>query len=181
MLISAVAAVGAQPRGAIDAARRTADAASERNKAVAEQQAIVLSADQQAAAQRDSTMQPPAGGLAVPQVTAMPMLTREVYRYDGGGRRDPFLSLARPGGSLRPNIKDLRLVIAMVQPGGGRAIATILDKASQEQYVVKVGDSLGRYRVVQIDASSVTFAIEEFGFSRQEKLAISDTSKVRNQ
>jgi hypothetical protein len=69
----------------------------------------------------------------------------------------------------------------MVGSNGSGGVATILDNTTKERYLVRIGDLLGRYRVVGIDKKSVTFAIEEFGFSRQEKLALIDTSKERNQ
>ncbi|HLQ23807.1 MAG TPA: hypothetical protein VK132_11405, partial [Gemmatimonadales bacterium] len=39
---------------------------------------------------------------------AAPVLVREVFSYEGGGR-DPFLSLLRSG-DIRPLLSDLRLV-----------------------------------------------------------------------
>ena len=42
---------------------------------------------------------------------------------------------------------------------------------------MKVGQTLGRMRVAQIQPKSVTFTIEEFGFSRQETLALSDSKR----
>jgi hypothetical protein len=44
---------------------------------------------------------------------------------------------------------------------------------------VKVGQTLGRMRVAQIHPKSVTFVIDEFGYSRQEILALGD-STTRN-
>ncbi len=109
----------------------------------------------------------------------LPSMTREVFQYDGGGRRDPFTSLTRSG-ALRPHISELTLVVAIIATNGTKSVATVRDNSTKEMYAIKVGDSLGRYRVVRIDRGKVTFAIEEFGFSRQETLAMGDTTKVRN-
>ena len=39
--------------------------------------------------------------------------------------------------------------------------------------------TLGRMRVTQIQPKQVVFTIEEVGFSRQEALALGDTTKAR--
>ena len=49
------------------------------------------------------------------------------------------------------------------------------------QYRIRVGQQLGRLRVSGIKQRTVQFTIEEFGFNRQETLAMAgDTTKVRN-
>jgi hypothetical protein len=49
------------------------------------------------------------------------------------------------------------------------------------QYRVKVGQEIGRMRVASISQKAVLFGIEEFGYSRQETLAMTDSTKVRMQ
>jgi len=44
---------------------------------------------------------------------------------------------------------------------------------------VRVGQSLGRIRVARISEKSITFTIEEFGFSRQETLLLGDPNKEK--
>jgi hypothetical protein len=175
LLVGATVA-NAQTRSAIGAAKNTAAVAEARNASIEQQQKAAM------AEQPDSNRQQVAGvdaSSASPQ-RAVPTITREVFQYDGGGRRDPFLSLVKTG-ALRPNITELALVIVMVGANGSGGVATIVDNTTKERYLVRIGDLLGRYRVVGIDKKSVTFAIEEFGFSRQEKLVLLDTSKERNQ
>jgi hypothetical protein len=184
----------AQPRSAIGTAKNTAATANARTQAVNEQAKQAQAQPPQGGAQQggaqqagaaassttpqDSTARTaPAAGIASAEQRSVPTITREVFQYDGGGRRDPFLSLTRTG-ALRPHISELALTIVMV--GGGKGVATVVDTTKKERYQVQVGDLLGRYRVVGIDSKSVTFAIEEFGFSRQERLVIGDTSRVRN-
>jgi hypothetical protein len=174
-LLAGAAVADAQPRTAVETAKKTAAVAEARNTTIEQQQQAVM------AEQPDSGKQQiAAGASAVTPQRAVPTITREVYQYDGGGRRDPFLSLVKTG-ALRPHITELALVIVMVGSNGSGGVATILDNTTKERYLVRIGDLLGRYRVVGIDKKSVTFAIEEFGFSRQEKLALIDTSKERNQ
>jgi hypothetical protein len=102
---------------------------------------------------------------------------REVYDYDAGGRRDPFASLIGTG-EIRPIFNDLRVTSILFDPTG-RSVAVLRDLTSKEQYRVRTGQSIGRLRVVAIRPKSVTFAIEEFGYSRQETLTIGDTANMR--
>jgi hypothetical protein len=162
---------------AVELANKTVTTANARTEALGDQKASV---PDKKTATPDSNKKVASGAVAGTMAADVPDLTREVFQYDGGGRRDPFTSLTR-NGALRPHISELTLAVVIVASNGGKAVATIRDNTTKEQYLVKIGDSLGRYRVVQIDAKSVTFAIEEFGFSRQEKLAMSNTSKERNQ
>ncbi len=106
-------------------------------------------------------------------------LTRESFTYSAEGRRDPFVSLIE-NGDLRPMISDLRLVTVIYAPQG-RSVAIMRDVSTQEQYRIRAGQTLGRMRVAGISPKSVTFTIEEYGFSRQEVLALNDTTRARSQ
>ncbi len=115
--------------------------------------------------------------------SAGPAFERETYIYERGGRRDPFLSLMTTG-ELRPVISDLTLVAVAFDPAGGRnSVAVVHDISTKEkqQYRIKVGHSLGRMRVAAITQKTVVFTIEEFGFSRQETLALGATNQERKQ
>jgi len=117
---------------------------------------------------------------AVPADTAHQVLiNREVFNYDAGGRRDPFVSLMNTS-ELRPLITELKLVAVAFDPVGGNSVAVLRDLTSKEQYRVRVGQTLGRMRVAAIHEKEVVFTIEEFGFSRQETLNMVDTTnKIR--
>ena len=106
-------------------------------------------------------------------------LLRESFSYNVEGRRDPFVSLIE-NGDLRPMISDLRLVTVIFDPAG-RSVAIMRDVSTQEQYRVKPGQTLGRMRVSRIAPKAVTFTIEEYGFSRQEVLALNDSTRARSQ
>jgi hypothetical protein len=100
---------------------------------------------------------------------------REAFSYERSGRRDPFLSLLHSH-DLRPMLNDLKLVAVLYDPVG-RSWAVLRDITTKEQYRVKVGQQLGRMRVTQIHPKSVTFTIEEIGFSRQQTLALNDSKE----
>ncbi len=106
---------------------------------------------------------------------------REVFSYEAGGRRDPFVSLATTG-VLRPTIADLSLVgIAYAtqnNAAGSQSIAIFRDKTTKEQYRVRVGQPLGRMRVASIEPRRVVFSIDEFGISRQESIAMGDSTRT---
>jgi hypothetical protein len=82
---------------------------------------------------------------------------------------------------LRPLFQDLKLVAIAWDATGRNSVAVLRDVTSKMQYRVKVGQELGRMRVAAISQRSVLFGIEEFGYSRQETLAMSDSTKVRTQ
>ena len=106
------------------------------------------------------------------------VLRREVFSYEQSGRRDPFVSLMTVG-ELRPMISDLSISGILIDPSGRNSVAVLRDVTSREQYRVKVGQQLGRMRVARITQKAVTFTIEEFGFSRQQELAMDDSNQAR--
>jgi hypothetical protein len=106
-------------------------------------------------------------------------LTREVFSYGGTGRRDPFVSLMVTG-EIRPLPSDLRLVAVVFDPEGRGSVAVLRDVASKAQYSLKMNQPIGRMRVSDIQPRSVTFTLEEYGYSRKETLVLGDSSsKVR--
>jgi len=127
------------------------------------------------------TANPVAGSAAaVAPVDSGRLVSRETYSYLGTGRRDPFVSLMNTE-ELRPLFQDLKLVAVAWDANGRNSVAVLRDVTSKIQYRVKVGQELGRMRVASISQKSVLFGIEEFGYSRQETLAMSDSTKVRTQ
>ena len=106
------------------------------------------------------------------------VLRREVFAYEQSGRRDPFVSLMTVG-ELRPMISDLAISGILIDPTGRNSLAVLRDVSSKEQYRVRVGQQLGRMRVARITQKSVMFTIEEFGYSRQQELAMDDSNQAR--
>ena len=76
---------------------------------------------------------------------------------------------------------DLKLVAVAFDPAGRNSVAVLRDMSTKEQYRVKVGQQIGRMRVAAIREKEVVFGIEEFGYSRQESVAMNDSTKVRTQ
>ncbi len=118
----------------------------------------------------------------VPAVDSGPkvLINREVFSYEGNGRRDPFVSLMNTS-DLKPLLTDLKLVGVAYDPRGQNSVAVLRDITSRDQYKVRVGQMIGRMRVAAIQPKAVIFTIEEFGYSRQELLPIAppDSSKMR--
>ena len=108
------------------------------------------------------------------------LVSRETFAYTGAGRRDPFGSLMNTE-ELRPLLSDLRLVAIAFDATGRNSVAVLRDQSDKQQYRVKVGQEIGRMRVASIREKNVVFGIEEFGYSRQETLGMSDSTKVRTQ
>jgi hypothetical protein len=140
------------------------------------QQPVVQGARPDSSAGR--SMQTAAGSTAV-DTKAAPAFERESFRYDRAGRRDPFVSLMS-NGELRPLITELKVTSIAFSTRGG-SVAILRDLTTKEQYRVRVGESLGRMRVARINERSITFTIEEFGFSRQETLALIVPNKESSQ
>ena len=129
---------------------------------------------------------PRKGSLPLPAVPAAAdtgsrvLINREVFQYDGDGRRDPFVSLLTTS-DLKPLLTDLKLVGVAYDPRGQNSVAVLRDVTSKDQYKVRVGQTIGRMRVAAIQPKAVIFTIEEFGYSRQELLPIAppDSTKMR--
>ena len=126
---------------------------------------------------RPSANKPAAASPAADTAPAV-LINRELFQYEGDGRRDPFVSLLNTS-DLRPLLSDLKLVAIAFDPNGRTSVAVMRDLTSKEQYKVRVGQTLGRMRVAAIQEKAVIFTIEEFGFSRQEMLAMIDSTKTR--
>ena len=127
------------------------------------------------------TRKPAAATAPIPAADTAPrvLINREVFSYDGDGRRDPFVSLLTTS-DLRPLLTDLKLVAVAFDPRGQSSVAVLRDITSKEQYRVRVGQTIGRMRVAAIQEKAVIFTIEEFGYSRQEILPIiADSTKTR--
>ena len=118
---------------------------------------------------------------ATPAVdTPKVLINREVFQYDGDGRRDPFVSLLTTS-DLKPMLNDLKLTAVAFDPRGRNSVAVLRDITSKEHYKVRVGQTIGRMRVAAIQEKAVIFTIEEFGYSRQElvPMAPPDSTKMR--
>ena len=117
-------------------------------------------------------------GGRMPSDTVVPLeYRREVFRY-GGGPRDPFESLVTSS-DVRPTIADLRLVSVAYDPRYGNSVALVRETGNPIPHRLRRGMTIGRLRVIQIRQTEVVFQIEEFGFERQEVLALPRPEVVR--
>ena len=107
-------------------------------------------------------------------------IEREVFSYTGAGRRDPAVSLMNTD-DLRPLISEVQVIGIMYDEEGTNSIAILRNTVDKKtQYRLKLGQMLGRMKVTQITRREVVFTIDEFGFSRQERLSVKpDTTVAR--
>jgi hypothetical protein len=96
---------------------------------------------------------------------------RETFAY-AGGTRDPFNSLINVG-KMGPEIADLDLVgVYQDLREPSNSIVVLREKVTTKRHKMRVGDQLGRARLVQIRAKDAVFMIKDFGFERQETLSL---------
>jgi hypothetical protein len=164
LLVAAGVLAGACSRGAEQQQPPAAPAAV---PAAAQQQQAVPTAAPAAAQQRQAAPAPDTTSASAPSME----LSRETFAYRGTGR-DPFLSLLRSG-DVRPMPEDVRVTGITFDPRyPQRSVATLQDTTYGRRYTVRVGDVIGRIRVVEIRATQVVAVVEEFGVDRQLVLPI---------
>jgi hypothetical protein len=96
---------------------------------------------------------------------------RETFAY-AGGTRDPFASLIN-GSAAGPEIADLDLVgVYQDLRSSSNSIVVLREKATAKRHKMRVGDQVGRARLVQIRPRDAVFTIRDFGFERQETLSL---------
>ena len=96
---------------------------------------------------------------------------RETFAY-AGGTRDPFASLLNSS-STGPEIADLDLVgVYQDLRDTDNSVVVLREKATAKRHKMRVGDQLGRARLVQIRPRDAVFTVRDFGFERQETLSL---------
>jgi hypothetical protein len=96
---------------------------------------------------------------------------RETFAY-GGGTRDPFASLFDVALS-GPEFANLELVgVYQDLRNPANSVIVVREKVALKRYKLRVGDQVGRARVVQIRPRDAVFTIHDFGFERQETLSL---------
>jgi hypothetical protein len=96
---------------------------------------------------------------------------RETFAY-GGGTRDPFASLLDVTLS-GPEFANLELVgVYQDLRNPANSVIVLREKVALKRYKLRVGDQVGRARVVQIRPRDAVFTIHDFGFERQETLSL---------
>ena len=96
---------------------------------------------------------------------------RETFAY-GGGTRDPFSSLINVANS-GPEIGDLELVgVYQNLRSSSSSVVVLREKVSLKRHKLRVGDQVGRARLVQIRPRDAVFTVLDFGYERQETLSL---------
>jgi hypothetical protein len=98
-------------------------------------------------------------------------IMRETFAYTGG-TRDPFSSLIDVATS-GPEIGDLELVgVYQDLRTPSNSVVVLREKVSTKRHKLRVGDQVGRARLVQIRPRDAVFTIQDFGYERQETLSL---------
>ncbi len=96
---------------------------------------------------------------------------RETFAYSGGAR-DPFASLLNTT-AAGPEIGSLELVgVYQNLRDTDNSVVVLRDKTTTKRYKLRVGDQVGRAKLVQIRPRDAVFTIRDFGFERQETLSL---------
>jgi hypothetical protein len=97
---------------------------------------------------------------------------RETFAY-AGGTRDPFVSLITKddSGIEITNLDLVGIYLDLRTPSNN---VIVLREKGQEgkRHKMRVGDQLGRSRLVQIRPREAVFMIADFGYERQETLSL---------
>jgi hypothetical protein len=97
---------------------------------------------------------------------------RETFAY-AGGTRDPFASLiTKDDSSIEIGNLDLVGVYLDLKTPSNNIIVLREKGADGKRHKMRVGDQLGRSRLVQIRARDAVFMIADFGYERQETLSL---------
>jgi hypothetical protein len=106
-------------------------------------------------------------------------IMREVFTYSQRGRRDPMVSLMSSP-DIRPLITEIEVIAIVYTGSSATSMATLRHLIEPSLiYRVKVGDALGRMRIAGIEPREVVFTLDEFGFSRTERLPVKPDTTAR--
>jgi hypothetical protein len=136
--------------------------------------AAAPAAAQQEASETDSVAEEAPADTASAEA-AVPVYRREVFRYPGGGRRNPFMPVDA-GVEEGPRFQNLRLTGIIYSPSVG-SVAVLLDETTGERYRVRSGQTIGQSRVLEIRRSEVRFAVSGAGATRRETLQVEERER----
>lgn len=130
-------------------------------------------AAQEEASEPDSVAEEAAADTA--SAGAVPVYRREVFRYPGDGRRNPFEPVDA-GVEEGPRFQNLRLTGIIYSPSVG-SVAVLLDQRTGDRYRVRSGQTIGQARVLEIRRSEVRFAVSGAGETRRETLQVEERER----
>ena len=97
---------------------------------------------------------------------------REAFAY-AGGTRDPFVSLiTKDDSGIEITNLDLVGVYLDLRTPSNNVIVLREKGQTGKRHKMRVGDQLGRSRLVQIRPREAVFMIADFGYERQETLSL---------
>ena len=121
-------------------------------------------------------------GLAAPApasaaLPAADVYRREVFRYQRGGRPDPFTPLLTAA-ELGFRVEDLRLTAIIYSPAG-RSVAVFAAGDSARRYRLRQGQRLGTMTVTRIYPQRVDVRVDEFGGSRMQSVPLVRAQRIQ--
>ncbi len=134
----------------------------------------------QAPARPVSTAPAPAAA-AAPGGAALPageVYRREVFRYQRGGRPDPFQPLLTAA-ELGFRVEDLRLTAIIYSPQGNRSVAVFAEGDSARRYRLHAGQRLGTMTVLRILPNRVDVRVDEFGGSHLQSIPLERRQQIQ--
>ena len=95
----------------------------------------------------------------------------QIAIYDGEARRDPFDPLTlETSPDAGPRFEALRLTGVFLGSPGNSLV--VLEDPTRRGHFLRVGESIGAARLVQIQPQSAVFDVEEYGTVRREVLRL---------
>lgn len=124
-----------------------------------------------------STAPAAAAGAALP---AADVYRREVFRYQRGGRPDPFQPLLTAA-ELGFRVEDLRLTAIIYSPAGNRSVAVFAAGDSARRYRLHQGQRMGTMTVLRVLPQRVDVRVDEFGGSRLQSIPLVRAERIQQQ
>jgi len=124
---------------------------------------------------REALAQTPPPGQAQRPDSAVLVFEREVFFYPQYERRNPFRSLAS-GRESGPRFEEVTLVGIVFSPNPDLSLAVLgprgqggggTQPARGRSFRERKGDSLGNFRILEIQPTRVVVEVEEFGLTEQ--------------
>jgi hypothetical protein len=133
--------------------------------------AAPLAAQAPAPAAAGAASSPPAADAQLATLPAGDVYRREVFRYQRGGRPDPFQPLLTAA-ELGFRVEDLRLTAIIYSPDARRSVAVFAEGDSARRYRLHQGQRLGTMTVTRIWPQRVDVRVDEFGGSRLQTVLL---------
>ncbi|HEY0150626.1 MAG TPA: hypothetical protein VGB92_01435 [Longimicrobium sp.] len=102
---------------------------------------------------------------------------REVFRYQRGGRPDPFQPLLSAA-DLGYRVEDLRLASIVYSPNPRQSIAVFTVGDSAGRHRLRTGQRLGSITVLAIYPRRVDVQVNDFGVARVQSLTFQRTART---